>query len=525
MRARYAPAVPRSPANSPSAPALAACSARRVRLPAPVAVSVRRSCIVSLRISPTVMASTPRATSSPASVGVVAEVLQRSVGPVRVSMVIPAVAARSRAFAICAGGERATRLQQPADGLRGVLAGAHRLFGDHRVRCRAVGRQLRGVAAPSHRGTRVRRPTRPVRPARPGARSARRRGRCGARSRSRRAGPASPRSGTVTWVQPRRPESVIGWTRLTAAAPAGAPGGTCALRSSAASSGERRAAGKGRGDGPGDIARGAYDGRRRHRRFAASSRGLGPVNTAGPFWSFGSASQTISWLFARLPALACDRWPAGRRPSPRSWRRSRPRGSPRRGPRPSVPDSARGRARPAGRRRARAPQARPTARIPSGASSSIPAVVARIPAMISAARWVCDNTRHTKPPPASAVPSSANRCAGCGGAGRPDSAATIGILATPRAGHHDAAIEVSTREYAARDHGPPRDGERVVAVADDVLERRGEREPRRQPERRSPPAAPTCRPLRRSRASRAGPAGRSHRPRRSCRALVAVVAP
>ena len=52
------------------------------------------------------------------------------------------------------------------------------------------------------------------------------------------------------------------------------------------------------------------------------------------------------------------------------------------------------------------------------------------------------------PPPASSVPSRANRWAGFGGAGRPDSAATIGSLAAVRAGHHDAAMAVRIARIA-----------------------------------------------------------------------------
>ena len=66
--ARYAQAVPMMAPPRASAPAVAAVSARRVLRRAPAAVSVRRSRAVSLRISPTVMASTPRAIVMPAAV-------------------------------------------------------------------------------------------------------------------------------------------------------------------------------------------------------------------------------------------------------------------------------------------------------------------------------------------------------------------------------------------------------------------------------------------------------------------------
>ena len=66
----------------------------------------------------------------------------------------------------------------------------------------------------------------------------------------------------------------------------------------------------------------------------------------------------------------------------------------------------------------------------------------RMPATISPVCTVWARISETNPATARAVPSSANRWAGCGGAGRPDNASTMGSLATARAGHHEAAIGV-----------------------------------------------------------------------------------
>ncbi len=78
----------------------------------------------------------------------------------------------------------------------------------------------------------------------------------------------------------------------------------------------------------------------------------------------------------------------------------------------------------------------------------MPTVVARMPVTISAVCTVWARTSATKPAAANTVPSSAKRCAGCGGAGRPDNAATMGSLAAARAGHHDAASAVRTASAA-----------------------------------------------------------------------------
>ena len=99
--ARYAPPVPSSAPRNASAPAVAPVIVRRVVLVAPVAVSVRSSLAVSLRMRPTVMASTPSATRRPTAVA-------PSRSPAfddcfcRVSTVIPAAAAVCRAELIWA---------------------------------------------------------------------------------------------------------------------------------------------------------------------------------------------------------------------------------------------------------------------------------------------------------------------------------------------------------------------------------------------------------------------------------------
>jgi hypothetical protein len=66
--ATTASVMPRTAPSRPSAAAVAAVIIRRVVVLAPVAVSVRRSRAVSLRITPTGMASTPRAITMPSAV-------------------------------------------------------------------------------------------------------------------------------------------------------------------------------------------------------------------------------------------------------------------------------------------------------------------------------------------------------------------------------------------------------------------------------------------------------------------------
>ncbi len=70
-------------------------------LVAPAAVRVRRSRAASVRISPTVIASTPRASSAPAAVAA-ALMVASDAWAFLVSMIRPALAATSRAAASCA---------------------------------------------------------------------------------------------------------------------------------------------------------------------------------------------------------------------------------------------------------------------------------------------------------------------------------------------------------------------------------------------------------------------------------------
>ena len=91
--------MPTSAASRPSAPAVAAVMPRRVRALAPVAVSVRMSPEVSLRISPIVIASTPSATRMPTPVASLRTSSSDGV-PFLVSIVRPAAAATRRALLI-----------------------------------------------------------------------------------------------------------------------------------------------------------------------------------------------------------------------------------------------------------------------------------------------------------------------------------------------------------------------------------------------------------------------------------------
>ena len=72
------------------------------------------------------------------------------------------------------------------------------------------------------------------------------------------------------------------------------------------------------------------------------------------------------------------------------------------------------------------------------------------------ARFGSDHQMATVPRPTSAPATSADRWAGRGAGGRPDSAATTGRRETARAGHHDAAVAVqtaSTIPTASTHHG------------------------------------------------------------------------
>jgi len=77
-------------------PAVAAASARRWVLLAPAAVRMRRSLAASLRIKPTVLASTARARMMPAAVAPVL-MAEKSGCPVEVSMRVSAASASRRA--------------------------------------------------------------------------------------------------------------------------------------------------------------------------------------------------------------------------------------------------------------------------------------------------------------------------------------------------------------------------------------------------------------------------------------------
>src|SRR5580693_5410339 len=96
-----APATPRTAPSRPSAAAVAAVIIRRVLALAPVAVSVRRSRAVSLRIRPTDMASTPNAITMPSAV-TPSVISPRLSEPDFVSTVNPKASASCLAVSICA---------------------------------------------------------------------------------------------------------------------------------------------------------------------------------------------------------------------------------------------------------------------------------------------------------------------------------------------------------------------------------------------------------------------------------------
>ena len=107
-----------------------------------------------------------------------------------------------------------------------------------------------------------------------------------------------------------------------------------------------------------------------------------------------------------------------------------------------------------------------------------------VPRMMNDAWWCSDpwseKKRRASPAASSTAPAVANRWAGRGRAGRPDSAATTEVRATARAGHHAAATAVNaarTRVAATAHHGS---ANRSIRWPDDRLQRRHEREPRRQ---------------------------------------------
>ena len=89
----------------------------------------------------------------------------------------------------------------------------------------------------------------------------------------------------------------------------------------------------------------------------------------------------------------------------------------------------------------------------SGPTNNIPKVVATVPAMMRTAfgrsQLRCANARQPNPTASRTTPAPANRCAGLGGDGRPDSAATIDDRAADRAGHHAATTAVTTARTIA----------------------------------------------------------------------------
>ena len=155
----------------------------------------------------------------------------------------------------------------------------------------------------------------------------------------------------------------------------------------------------------------------------------------------------------------------------------------------------------------------------SGPTNNIPKVVAIVPPMTRSgfgrSEVGCANARQPNPTASRTTPAPANRCAGLGGAGRPDSAATIDDRAArarrpPRRDHggHD-------REDHRRHDRPPLQVESVDAVIDEALEAGRERDPRREAQRpRRRRRRRRRRPLR-WRPSRGEPGGRSRRARPS----------
>src|SRR5438477_12438984 len=80
----------------------------------------------------------------------------------------------------------------------------------------------------------------------------------------------------------------------------------------------------------------------------------------------------------------------------------------------------------------------------SGPRNSIPNVVVTVPAMMRYALGLVRSANARQPNPTSTMspPAPAKRCAGLGGAGRPESAVTIDDRDAERAGHHAAAAAV-----------------------------------------------------------------------------------
>ena len=140
IAATYPATMPTTAPTSASAPAVAAEMARRAVLPAPVAVSVRRSLAVSLRSRPTLMARMPRASRMPKAVAT-------SRMSADAGMLLRASTVRAVAAAVCwavliwlAVSEPGVWMSQPARG-DGQVELAHGVLGDHGVRRRCAGRQ------------------------------------------------------------------------------------------------------------------------------------------------------------------------------------------------------------------------------------------------------------------------------------------------------------------------------------------------------------------------------------------------
>jgi len=92
ITAMYPATMPTTAPMSASAPAVVAEIARRAALPAPVAVSMRRSLAVSLRSKPTLIARMPSASRMPKAVAAL-RILENAGMLSRVSTVRPAAAA------------------------------------------------------------------------------------------------------------------------------------------------------------------------------------------------------------------------------------------------------------------------------------------------------------------------------------------------------------------------------------------------------------------------------------------------
>ena len=139
----YAATVPSSAPRKARPPAVTAVRLRRVRELAPAAVSVRSSLAVSLRMSPTLMARTPRARAMPKTVAQLT--ISDDVGASFFDSMLRSPAAASElALVSWAGVIGAVGQDRPAP--EAVLARevepAQRALGDHRVRRRRADGQL-----------------------------------------------------------------------------------------------------------------------------------------------------------------------------------------------------------------------------------------------------------------------------------------------------------------------------------------------------------------------------------------------